>query len=292
MTRTLSLILICILVSAPAAAQRRVSERFAVPADVHVSVLNIAGSVKVVGWAHDSIAVTGVVHETAASRFIMHRSDGGVKIGLWDPAVEKIAPSELQVHVPARAELWVKTGSSAVYVGGISGGIDVTSVGGDIEINGEPRQAFVESMTGRIVLDVSTALARAKTVTSTIRVHGTVQDLTATSVGGTILLDGVDVTRASCETVDGELRFVGDPAPDAALSFVTHDGGIEFLLPASASVMFRVNAYEGALVSEFDVPVRTSRSKVKGSEHTFTLGRGAAGVDVRTFRGRVVVRRR
>ena len=100
------------------------------------------------------------------------------------------------------------------------------------------------------------------------------------------------MTRASCETVDGELRFVGDLPRGAALDMVTHGGSVEFLLPSSVNAAFRIRTYEGALVNEFRAPVRTSRSKVKGSEHTFTLGGGHAEVDVRTFRGRVVVRSR
>lgn len=293
MTRSLALALaLAIAAAAPVAAQRKVAERFAVPADVHVSILNVAGSVKVTGWAHDSVVVTGVVHETPAQRFMVHHAEGGVKLGLWDPTIEKIAPSELDVRVPAGAQVWVKTGSAAVFIGGVRGGVDINSVGGDIEVTGSPREAFAESMTGRIVLDVSTELARAKTVTSAIRIHGRIADLTATSVSGTILLDGVAVTRASCETVDGELRFVGDIPARAALDFVTHGGGVELLLPSSVSAAFRMQSYEGDLVNEFGVPVSSVRSKIKGSEHTFTLGRGAATIDVRTFRGRVVVRSR
>lgn len=279
-------------VAAPLYAQRKVAERFPAAADVHVSILNIAGSVKVTGWEHDSVAVTGVVNELPAQKFTVQRSDAGVKIGIWDPNVEKVAPSDFEVRVPARAQVWVRTGSAAVYVGGLRGGIDVNSVGGTIEIRGAPREAFAESMTGAIVLDVSSPIARARTVTASVRVHGRITDLTATSVSGNILLDGAAIERGSLETVDGELRFVGSIPPRAALAFVTHGGAVEFLLPSGTDATFRVSSYEGGLVNEFTVPVRTTRSKIKGAQNTFTLGRGSAEIDVRTFRGRVVVRSR
>jgi hypothetical protein len=286
------LALVLLALAVPANGQRKVDERFAAAADVHVSILNVAGSVKVMAWEHDSVAVIGTVRETAAQRFVVQRSDAGVKIGMWDPTAEHMPPSEVEVRVPLRAQVWVRTGSASVFVSGLRGGIDANSVGGDIEIRGSPREAFAESMTGTIVLDVRTALARARTVTAPIRVHGAVTDLTATSVGGSILIDNAEIERASCETVDGEIRFVGRLLPRSALSFVTHAGAVEFLLPASSSGAFRIATWEGGFVNEFKTEVRTTRSKIKGSEQSFTLGGGSAQVAVRTFRGRVVVRSR
>jgi hypothetical protein len=292
MIRSALIVALALAAAAPLSAQRKVAERFPAAADAHISILNIAGSVKVTGWEHDSVAVTGVVNELPAQKFTIQRSDAGVKIGIWDPNVEKVAPSDFEVRVPAGAQVWVRTGSAGVYVGGVRGGIDVNSVGGMIEIRGAPREAFAESMTGGIVLDVNSPMARARTVTAGVRVHGRITDLTATSVSGNILLDGAVIERGSLETVDGELRFVGSFTPRAALAFVTHGGAVEFLLPAATNATFRVGSYEGGLVNEFTVPVRTTRSKIKGAHNTFTLGRGGAEIDVRTFRGRVVVRSR
>lgn len=289
------LLVICALLAAsvaPATAQRKVAERFAVAPNAHVSILNVAGSVKVTGWEHDSIAIGGTVHETAPQQFIVKRADNGIKIGIWDPAVEKMPPSHLDIRVPSGAQVWVRTGSSTVFVGGVRGGIDVNSVGGSIELAGSPREAFAESMTGTIVLDVNTPLARAKTVTAPIRVHGRIGSLTATSVGGSILIENADVERAACETVDGELRWVGPLSPRAGIGFITHQGAVEFLLPAATAASFTVSTYEGEFVNEFKAPVQTTRSKVKGSQHVFTVGSSDAEVDVRTFRGRVVFRTR
>jgi hypothetical protein len=276
----------------PASAQRMIDERFAAATDGHVQIMNIAGSVRISGWDRDSIAVTGTVHDTPTQRFATHRSEAGVKIGIWDTTVERAPPSNIEVRVPERSQVWVRTGSAAVFVGAITGGVDVHSVGGAIEIEGAPREAFAESMTGAIVLNVRTAVARAKTVTSTVRIHGVITDATATSVSGRILIEHADIARGSFESVDGELRFIGVIRPSATLSFVTHAGAVEFLLPAAASAQFRVGSYDGALTTEFDVPIRTVASKIKGSEQSFTLGEGRAQINVRTFRGRIVVRRR
>src|SRR5690606_36017566 len=52
-----------LLVAAPAAAQRKVAERLPAAPDGYVRVHNIAGSVKLIGWDRDSVAVTGTVHD-------------------------------------------------------------------------------------------------------------------------------------------------------------------------------------------------------------------------------------
>lgn len=276
----------------PASAQRTIAERFAAAPDGFVRMQNIAGSIKLIGWERDSIAITGQVHDTPAERFEVHRSDGGVKLGLWDTSVERAEPSHIEVRVPARSRIWIRTGSAAVFVDGVTGTLDVNSVGGDIEVRGAPAEVFAESMTGRLTLDVRTSVARAKTVTGAILLRGTITDASATSVSGNVLLEDAAVQRGSFESVDGELRFVGELRRGASLDFVTHAGAVEFLLPAATNAEFGFSTYEGGLRSEFKAPIRTSRSKIKGSEQNFVLGQGGAQINVRTFRGRVTIRSR
>lgn len=276
----------------PATAQREIAERFAAVADGYVRVQNIAGSVKVIGWDRDSIAVSGTVYDTPAERFEVQGGDGAVKLGLWDTSVERAEPSHIEVRLPARSRVWIRTGSAAIHVSNVTGGLDVNSVGGDIEVRGEPREVFVESMTGRVTLDVRTAVGRAKTVTGAILMRGAIADATATSVSGNVLIEDATIERGSFESVDGELRFVGQLRRGSSLDFVTHAGAVEFLLPAATDAEFRFSTYEGGLRSEFGAQVRTTISKIKGSEQSFILGQGGARVNIRTFRGRAIVRSR
>jgi DUF4097 and DUF4098 domain-containing protein YvlB len=293
MTRRIGVSLALLALSAlPASAQRKISERFPAAPDGFVRVHNIAGSVKLIAWDRDSIAVTGTVQDTPAERFAVQRAEGGVTLGLWDTTVERAAPSHIEVRVPARSQVWIRTGSASVFVSGVTGGLDVNSVGGDIEVHDASGEVFAESMTGGIVLDVRTTIARAKTVTGAILLQGAIADATATSVSGNVLIEDASIDRGSFESVDGELRFVGSLRRGATLDFVTHAGAVEFLLPAATNGEFRFSTYEGGLRSEFKVPVQTSVSKIKGSEQSFRLGEGGARVNVRTFRGRAVVRSR
>lgn len=292
LTVLLTAVALLVVTALPASAQRSIAERFAAAPDGFVRIQNIAGSIKLIGWNRDSIAITGKVNDTPAERFEVHRGEDGVKLGLWDTSVERAEPSDIEVRVPARSRIWIRTGSASVFVDGVTGTLDVNSVGGDIDVRGAPAEVFAESMTGRLTLDVRTSVARAKTVTGAVLLRGAITDATATSVSGNVLIEDAAVQRGSFESVDGELRFVGQLRRGASLDFVTHAGAVEFLLPAATDAEFAFSTYEGGLRSEFKAPVRTSRSKIKGSEQSFVLGQGGAHVNVRTFRGRAIIRSR
>jgi DUF4097 and DUF4098 domain-containing protein YvlB len=275
----------------PAAAQRKINERFAADPAGFVRIQNIAGSVKVMGWDSDSIAISGVVYDTPAERFEIYREAGGVKMGIWDTSVEKALPSTLEIRVPRRSRVWVRTGSSFIFVGGVTGTVDVNSIRGGIEVAGQPREVYAESMSGEVFLDdVRSSVARLKTITGAIRIRGMITDAIATSTGGNIVIDGARIDRGRFESVDGDLRLIGDLMPKAMLDFVNHAGAVEFLLTPSVNADFAVTTYEGRLENDFQVKQRQANSKIKGSEMTFTLGTGGAQVNVRTFKGRIFVR--
>jgi len=289
--RPLLLALAMLACASPVHAQRKIREAFAADPAGFVRIQNIAGSVKVTGWDRDSITITGVVYDTPNERFEIMRSAGGVKMGIWDTTVEKVPPSTLEIRVPRRSRVWVRTGSSFIFVGGVAGTVDVNSIGGGVEVTGQPHEVFAESMTGEVFLDdVRASTARLKTVTGAIRIRGSITDVIATSIGGNIVVDGAAIDRGRFESVDGDVRFMGDLMRKATLDFINHAGAVEFSLPSNVDADFAVSTYQGTLQNDFPVKQHQANSKIKGSEITFSLGTGGAQVNVRTFKGRIIVR--
>jgi len=278
------------LLAMPAQAQRRVSVQHAIGAGDFVRIHNIAGNVKVTGWDRDSVVATGTVHDTPNERFTVTRAEGGITLGLWDTSVQQATPSVLEVRVPAGAQVYVRTGSSTVFVGSVTGTVDINTVSGMVEVAGTPRDLTVETLSGDVMLDARARVTRARTATGAIRIRGSYADLTATSVSGSITVATPAIERGRFESISGDLRYTGDVARDAVLDFVTHAGAVEFVLPDAPSAEFIVHTYEGELESRFRAPIRYGGGKLKGREMSFTLGQGAARISVRTFKGRVIVR--
>lgn len=274
------------------AQQRKVYERFAAPADGFVRIYNIVGTVKVIGWSKDSIAVIGAAHIGSKEGFIMHRSPEGTKLGVWDESLDASKPTSLEIYVPSRSSVWVKTGSSDVAVNGVTGSIDISSTSGAIDVAGAPRDLTTESMGGDINIHADTRSARAKTAGSNVRIRGNISDLVASTVSGNLVVEYGTYERARLESVDGDIRYFGPINRNASLDFVNHAGTVDLSIPAATWAEISVDTFLGTVEQEFNAKLTESPSKVKAKRFSLTLGKGGPTVNIRTFKGSVFVRKK
>jgi hypothetical protein len=281
-----------LLFTTPLAAQRKVNEQFAALPDGHVRVQLLAGSLRVTGWDRDSILIRGVVFEPPGEKFQVHRDKSGVKLSVWDPMAEKVPPSQLELFVPARSHVAIRTATATVVVGAIAGGVDISSSTGAIEVTGSPREVIAESLSGDVTADVSSRVARIRTASGFVTVRGAVADASVVTVSGHVLVETGSIERGRFESVDGDLRYRGDIGRLASLDFINHAGAIELVLPPAAGAEVSVSTFEGTIDNALGVTPRRVVRKGKGIEDTFTLAGGGAYITIRTFKGAVVLRRK
>ena len=272
-----------------ALAQRKLNERRAVVPNGFIRIHLLSGTVNVIGWDKDSLAVTGTVWEPAGDRFAVGVTPKGAKLGLWSDSDAPTKPSNITVYVPTRSQVWVKTASADARVNGVTGGLDLFSVSGSLTINGAPREVYAETMGGDVVLDATSSSARLKTAAGAMRVTGNISDLTAVTVSGGIDVANASYTRARVESVDGNIRISGALPRGSGLDVTNHAGAIELQLPADASADFSISIYAGELIDQFGVTKKMyGMSKVKGKEMVFTLGgKPQSRVSLRSFKGRI-----
>jgi hypothetical protein len=295
MTRTLAAFLLAALYgAAPAHAQamRKVDQRVPFGQGGFVRIHNMAGSVQVIGWDRDTVAVTGSVWETKTERFDMHAYGDGVKMGVWDPDAAAVKPSVLEVRVPRGSHVWVKTGSADITIDGVQGGTEAISVTGRIRVAGTPREVFAESMGGAIDVAADTRTVRVATASGHIAVRGAIVDASARTVSGDLTVDGSQFERGRFESVDGDIRYSGEIGRGSWLDFINHSGIVEFTLPPKVAAEFVVSTFEGGLDDRYGVRVTYGGNKLKGKEMSFTIGMGGGHVAVRNFKGQVVLRRK
>jgi len=281
-----------LLAATPLAAQRKINEQFAALPDGHVRVQLLAGSVRVTGWDRDSIVVRGAVVETGEGTFQLHRDKTGIKVSLWDPTAMKVPPSQLELFVPARSNLAIKTATASVVVSGITGGVDVGTSTGTIEVSGNPREVIAESLTGAVTTDVRSRVARVRTATGSVTMRGAVTDATVVTVGGHVIVETGSIERGRFESVDGDLRFRGAVGRLASLDFINHAGAVELHLASTAGAEITVSTFEGTIDSTLGVTPRRVMRKGSGIEDTYTLAGGGAYITIRSFKGPVVLRRK
>lgn len=289
MRKPLASVLALLLFAGSASAQRKIDERRAVVPNGFVRIFTLSGSVTVIGWDKDSLAVTGTVWEPSGDRFAIGVTPKGAKLGLWSDTDQKIKPSDITVHVPRLSQVWVKTTDASIRISDVTGGLDLFSVGGSIEIAGAPAEVYAETMAGQIGLHANTASARLKTAAGALQVSGSISDLTAVTVSGPINAASVTFARARLESVDGNIRYTGMLSAGSSLEVTNHAGAIDMLLPRAVAASFSVSLYAGEMRDAFGIGRKLRSGKgTKARELKFSLGKlPAAYVTLKSFKGRV-----
>ncbi|MGV3710814.1 MAG: DUF4097 family beta strand repeat-containing protein [Gemmatimonas sp.] len=272
---------------APAlAAQQSVSRGWALNADGAVKIHGDAGSVRIVGWDRDSVAVSGTVANLA--RFFGGGDRTGVKLGIETSGPSK--PSDLVVHVPARARVWVRSASANIDISAISGSLDVSTVAGTVSIRSTATELRAESMNGALDVTASPAYLRLKSATGGITWNGSSDDVAITTVSGRVVVNAGTIQRARVESIDGEVRFGASLTPRTELNIDTHSGDITLAFAKGSSAYIDVSARGCNLFGAPQGQERTATTAIAPKKFYKSLGKpnlGEPAVVVRSYKGYV-----
>jgi hypothetical protein len=286
------MILLAAVGASTAAAQQSINERRAAPRTGSVRVFNLIGSTKVIGWAKDTVWVSGTIPPGGGHYF--GASGPNTKIGIDasdDPATP---PSDLVIYVPSASRVFVKAATASVDVQQVTGGVDVSSVSGVVNVSGNMEQLNIESMDGDITLNGSAPWTRVHTASGAVTLNGSSEDLGITSVSGVVVIAGGAgrFRRCHVESVTGDVRFAGDLAADAKCEFETHSGAVVLDLPAILAAGFDISTLQGKIMNSFGSGAAAVTQSVRGAEAAFTVGAAGAEVKVRSFKGNVYLKKR
>lgn len=293
MHRTSVLALLALAVTAPLAAQSKVDIRRAATADVNVRLSGTFTGLRIVGWENDSIALTGAVSAGNRLEGGPLNATGPVKGMKFfiETADGAASANRLELRVPRRARVWIKTGSADIECESVSGGLDLNIVGGSVKVNGKPRELIVESMDGSITVVGDVAYGRLKTATGDITMSGYGDDLSFTTVSGSITMtnrvNGLE--RARFESVTGPIRFSGQVAAGGDLRFDTHSGSIDLRLPAKASLEIDAQTMTGSIENTWNAGRPIAGREGRGMELGTANGGSGGRLQIRSFKGNVRV---
>jgi hypothetical protein len=288
------LLLLLGLLPAGLAAQapdQKIERKLALDPDASVRIYNLNGSVRVEGWDRDTLAVIATVSDPLHNKFFIGGSTRGAKMGIEAPMELDQAPAHLLVRMPSRARLWIKAATASVTITGMNGGVDVSSTSGNLRYDGSPDQLNLETMDGSIEISGTGPWIRAKTASGSITLRGGGEDVGATTVSGDVFLVSSGMRRARMETVSGKLNFSGLLTRDGALTVESHSGPVDLLLPADLDAEFDLSTYHGTISNGF-APERRPTRQGAGEELHITSGNGTANVNVKTFKGPIVLRKK
>ena len=260
------------------AARTGVAARWPFAADGSVRIVNPTGRIRVIGWDVDSLAVSGhgpgrlAAAGTASVRKLVVTGGG----------------SELEVHVPRGARVWVKSASADIDVVGVDGTLDLNSTAGAIHVVGTPADVTAETMGGPVELAGGSGRARVKTVSGDILLRGASVDLGASTLSGTIVVraagwqrGGTGVQRGRFESVTGDVRFEGELGRDGIVELESQSGAIALRVPATTVADFDLVTIGGSVTN------RLTAATAERGVLRFSTGAGGAQVTARSFKGSI-----
>lgn len=290
MIRPTVLLALAALLASPAAAQNKVDIHRPATPTVSVRLSGAFAALKIIGWDLDSIALTGSV--SAGNRLeggALNPTGPVTGMKFFIETMEgTAAANRLELRVPRRARVWIKTSSAEIDCEAVSGGLDLNIIGGSVKVNGKPRELIVESMDGAISFTGDAEFARLKTATGNITFTGRGQDMTLTTVSGTVTVDGggrAPIERARLESVTGPITFGAELARTADIRFDTHSGSIDLRLPANAAVEIDAATMTGAIENRWNGRRAIAGREGRGME--LGTGGGGARIQIRSFKGNV-----
>src|SRR5437868_459281 len=137
-------------------------------------IVNMVGSVTVHGWDKDTVVVRAAVPQL--DKLLMGGTYTGAKLFIDNADERNPKPTRLEVWLPSRARLWIKTATANIDVAGVDGQLDLYVVSGTIDVNGNPRELNAEAIDGDIHVVGSPAWLRAKSASGAITLRGSSSD--------------------------------------------------------------------------------------------------------------------
>lgn len=291
--RKLGFVALALAVAAlPAVAQQRVDEKRPAGKNGVVEIRNVAGSVRVMGWDREEVAVTGTLGKGTERLEFSGSGDRTLVKVVLPYSSHNVDGSDLEIKVPAASTLEVETVSADITAEKVSGSVRLQSVSGGITVGGEPKEFSVKTVSGEVTVTATSAPGRAKSVSGAVTLQGVAGTVEASSVSGSVSVKGGDVSRVEMETTSGDIRFDAGLTKDGRLDARTVSGEVKLLLPAAVAADFDVTTFSGEITNDFGPAARRTSKYGPGKELSFSTGGGGARVLAKSFSGSVYLRKR
>lgn len=278
----------------PAHAARPIDQTRAVDADARIDVSNIKGSVTVVVWDRNEVAISGTLGdgskgltvEGGGSRLTV-RVEPPEKSGWFSwGADSRMGETTLRLSVPRRAELNVEVVSASVDVDGTAGRrLSVESVSGALHLAGQPDECDLSSVSGRIEVAGCRQRLDVESVSGNVRVRDAGGELEFETVSGDINVDTARYRKLNAGTVSGTITIRGEVEADGRVEIESMSGDVSLQIAADASVDLHAETFSGRIRSDFG----TVKSEDHGPGRSLDtkIGRGGARVRIETFSGSI-----
>ena len=296
--------LIAAFVVAPALAEKTYEEKVerteALTQTGRLYLSNISGRIDVMTWGEAQVKIEVVKTSRAATlekaaenaakvTVEVTKKDDLVRVLTQYPKRDSANVSvDYKVWVPDQAGVELKSISGDVRVCPLGGKARVNCISGDIELLGAAA-ADIESVSGDLTIENIGGDAYLKTVSGDIAAKGISGSVDVGTVSGDVELLGITgAQKVSAESVSGSIAYSGGVTSGGRYAITSHSGRVRMTIPAGAAFDLEASSFSGGIDNDFELQTagEVSRREIRG-----TVGEGGATVVLRTFSGRIALKR-
>jgi hypothetical protein len=277
-----------------------------------LSVGNLAGDITVTAGGSDTVTIEVVKTARGGSD-----ADAQEQLKLVEVEItERAGRGEVRTRYPERGRRSTNVSVSYTITAPAGTSVEARSVSGDVRITGIKGTLDAESVSGEIEIRQAERVETAKSISGDVDIDGVSVDGTfeASSVSGDVrarhvkarridlgsVSGDVDVGEVSCEAADlkstsGSVEYDGSFQKGGRYEFRSHSGDVRVTLTSDVGFELDASTFSGSIDSELPITIggpgqsssRRSRRSVRG-----VFGDGSATLDVTTFSGSVIIRKR
>lgn len=280
------------LMAGPVVAGTRVFESRPASATGAVEVVNVSGSVTVVGWDREEVEVQGELGK-GTERLLFEAGPQRTTVRVILPRnCRSCQGSDLTIKVPRRSSLGVDAVSAAINVQDVEGVCTLKSVSGDVQVSGAARRVEARSVSGEVRVRAVGGCVRARSVSGNVVIDGAEGSVDGSSVSGSIEVKGRSLSRAELSTTSGSIRLDGRLVAGGKVEARSVSGDITVVLPGDTVADFEVTTFSGIIENGFGHEARRVSRYTAEKELSFSTGSGGARVALQSFSGSVVLQKR
>ena len=247
-----------------------------------INVVNNAGSVNLRAGNGRQVVVAYSLH-SAKMQVNRESTPDRRRIEIRAQALtdQKPTPEEarvdLDITVPPGTSLTVSSATAPITANGISGDLTFSSDTGEITLK-----------------DIARSHVHVRSVTAPVNLNNlSLGHVEVTSSGGAVKMVDVTGPKVNVATGSGNISYQGDCSGVGDYLMSTHSGNIDMRLPQTASVDLNARSVSGRVENDF--PLKASKHPVfvpkAGSSFAGTSNSGSSSVELRSFSGRIRVKK-
>jgi len=293
MMKRLTICLLGLIFVAPTMAEE-VDRTLNAASDGQVSISNIAGSVTVNGWSRDEVEVTGTLGRNV-KELIFERNKDEITIKVKVPKKGgRGIDSDLRISVPEDSSIDVSAVSADIDVTEVKGVQRLQTVSGDVTTEATVSDVSAQSVSGDVEIDADKGdvETNANTVSGDVTVFRAAGTVRAESVSGDVVVDEGSFSRASLNTVNGEIIFNAELRNGGRFSAETVNGDIDVEFAGDVSARIEIDTFNGSIRNCFGPDAERTSKYTPGWELSFTEGDGDGRIEMSTMNGDLSVCRK